>query len=542
MEKYKQYLESSEWEFVPYKQEQIMSYSGKTIREIGGQGFPTVEVEGGENITLPNGFSENIQGDSHAQGGIPLNLQPETKIFSEKLKHPEKKKSYAKLAKKFETKKDFDAIDSKYSDKTNIETANLNIQLKNLALDNLFAEQEEAKLSGEFGKKIANEAAKEYGMMKHGGKVKQYADGGKKKADNNPPLAGTKGIGQDLFAGDLDNVYANAKALGYRGSKDIGSLQSWAKTVNPRAVSDYMLTVKPNKKAEEIWKKEYSKTEPVDLSKMTPQERLEAFGDNLWDFRFPKVNTGIPAFQPTNTQPVTKTSDVVNPITANTSSGFNLKRGAMPNINLSIPTVDAYRRDPITTYPVNPQYVNQRYLDIQPQINEINEGVGAINMNVGDRTGSSIANLLQAQTNAYKQKQQLFGQKYNYDKQQDQWAEGTNAQTKMNVDQFNLNNYIQNARNPQLMRESAIQGDKSNRISEQVALNRDLEHESNVQNYLSDIYDTSGIMPDLNTYNNPATQNFDDVVYKNVNGAWVPVKATDKKKYGGKIKIKPKKK
>jgi hypothetical protein len=87
MDKYKQYLESEDWEFVPYKK---MKDGGIQIRDIGGKGSPTVEVEGDEHIQLPNGFSQEIKGKKHSEGGIPMDLPQGTKIFSEKLKVPVK--------------------------------------------------------------------------------------------------------------------------------------------------------------------------------------------------------------------------------------------------------------------------------------------------------------------------------------------------------------------------------------------------------------------------------------------------------------------
>ena len=147
----------------------IMEKGGYSIKEMGGNGVPNVEVETNEHIQLPNGYSETIYGNTHAEGGIPLNLQTGSKVFSDKLKEPMTGKKYSKLAKKLETKKDFEALDSKFSDKINKQTAELNIQFKNAELDKLFENQEVNKLSGTFGKKIAQESLVDYGYMKNGG-------------------------------------------------------------------------------------------------------------------------------------------------------------------------------------------------------------------------------------------------------------------------------------------------------------------------------------------------------------------------------------
>ena len=150
--------------------ENFLAADGMQIRQIGGYGEPNVEVEGKEGILLPNGFSQEIQGKSHAEGGIPLNLPSGTKIFSEKLKVPVKflkelieinpqyaflkniklpekgMMSYADLAKKFETKKYVDLLNSPDADPIQKTTAQLMINKNNQALEAIFALQEQNKI------------------------------------------------------------------------------------------------------------------------------------------------------------------------------------------------------------------------------------------------------------------------------------------------------------------------------------------------------------------------------------------------------------
>lgn len=137
-------------------------------------------TEDKELIQLPNGLAETVYGDKHSapSGGIPMLLPEDSKVFSEKLKLKVdgKKKSFSKLAKPFETKKDIEHLESSFSDKLNKETAELNIELKNNKLDEIFNLQEMAKISGHFGKKVAKETIENH-QMKYGGKLPKAANG-----------------------------------------------------------------------------------------------------------------------------------------------------------------------------------------------------------------------------------------------------------------------------------------------------------------------------------------------------------------------------
>jgi hypothetical protein len=158
---------------------------GMQIKQIGGMGEPNVEVEGEEHIQLPNGFSQEIKGKKHSEGGIPINLPSGTKIFSEKLKltvkfikelievNPEYaflknvslpksgSMSYADLAKKFETKKYVDMLNSKDADAIQMTTAQLMIQQNNAFLEKLFILQEQNKISGVHGPQVQQNAQQE---------------------------------------------------------------------------------------------------------------------------------------------------------------------------------------------------------------------------------------------------------------------------------------------------------------------------------------------------------------------------------------------
>lgn len=144
-----------------------------------------VEVEDKELIQLPNGLSDTIYGKTHSEGGEKMNLPQESKVFSEKLKIPikGKKKSFSKIAKPFETKKDIEHLESSTSDNINKKTAELNIALKNNVLDGIFEIQENAKISGLFGKSVQKEAIQNM-EMKYGGKIPKAQEGIKTENTN----------------------------------------------------------------------------------------------------------------------------------------------------------------------------------------------------------------------------------------------------------------------------------------------------------------------------------------------------------------------
>src|SRR5690606_7586910 len=84
---------------------------------------------------------------------------------------PKGKKSYADLAKPYETKKNFDILNNKSSDSIAKNTADMVIKFKQNKLEQLFNQQEEDKAMGKHGLKIQQEAINET-FMKYGGLTK----------------------------------------------------------------------------------------------------------------------------------------------------------------------------------------------------------------------------------------------------------------------------------------------------------------------------------------------------------------------------------
>jgi len=123
---------------------------------------------------------------------------------------------------------------------------------------------------------------------------------------------------------------------------------------------------------------------------------------------------------------------------------------------MGIPLPEVYGRDPLNYYKIEPTYIDPRYLDIQPQLNEITRGQRALQSNIGSRGSADMANLLQAQANAAAAQQQAFGQKYNYDRAQDLAAQQANAQAKAQADQYNQQSWFQQLEDPIRRREGMM--------------------------------------------------------------------------------------
>jgi len=172
---------NSDYNDEQYGQNRNQAYfaNGGAMNQYKAEYGANVEVEGNEFIQLPDGLAAPIYGASHDNGGIDVNLPSQSRVFSDKLKvklPKGKKKSFAQLAKPYETEKDIESLESPYSDYINKGTADLNIKMKNLKLDELFQAQELSKLKGDFGADVKKEAMKN-NRMKYGGKIKKMADG-----------------------------------------------------------------------------------------------------------------------------------------------------------------------------------------------------------------------------------------------------------------------------------------------------------------------------------------------------------------------------
>lgn len=67
---------------IPQEQYLTGSYTSSQV----SQGLPNVELEGGEMVQYPSGQVQEVVGQSHAQGGVPMNLEEGTRVISDNLK------------------------------------------------------------------------------------------------------------------------------------------------------------------------------------------------------------------------------------------------------------------------------------------------------------------------------------------------------------------------------------------------------------------------------------------------------------------------
>lgn len=139
----------------------------------GGMVGANAELEKQENTLNPDGSTNQFNGPSHEQGGIPTQLDPGTLVFSDKLKDKETKKTFAELNKKNNTSKEDKVIDSEIG--IPAKSAELMKKVKNMKSLQLYNKQEEMKMN-----KLQNYAKKlgiDTGNFAYGG-MKKYDGGG----------------------------------------------------------------------------------------------------------------------------------------------------------------------------------------------------------------------------------------------------------------------------------------------------------------------------------------------------------------------------
>lgn len=136
---------------------------------------PNAEVEKEENTLNPDGSTDQYDGPSHEEGGIPTQLDPNTLIFSDKLKMPGTKKTFADLNKVNNTDKESKTLEDNKTSRLKRLTANLMKDAKIKQSLSLFEEQENLKANklDNYAKRLgindnSNEESNEYS---NGGRI-----------------------------------------------------------------------------------------------------------------------------------------------------------------------------------------------------------------------------------------------------------------------------------------------------------------------------------------------------------------------------------
>lgn len=143
-------------------------------------GISNAEVEKQELMRMPDGGTMQVDGPSHEQGGVPVNIPTGTEIFSDRLKMPGSKKTFAKMAEKYKTNKEDKLLDNDKVTNTTRKTAKLIADLKQRKLDELFQTQESLKQKKvqEYAKKMGYDLNNSQPNQMEGSDMVEYKDGG----------------------------------------------------------------------------------------------------------------------------------------------------------------------------------------------------------------------------------------------------------------------------------------------------------------------------------------------------------------------------
>lgn len=117
---------------------------GMPTYAMGGYAQPNVEVEGGETVATPQGDNMAIQGPTHEQGGVQMNLPPATKVFSDRLTFPGTNKTFSEANKIHASRieKYNKILDDKRSTRLAKHTADKLIKREQAAQEELFGVQQ----------------------------------------------------------------------------------------------------------------------------------------------------------------------------------------------------------------------------------------------------------------------------------------------------------------------------------------------------------------------------------------------------------------
>lgn len=204
----------------------------------GGQvGVPNAEVEKQENTLNPDGSATQFDGPSHSQGGIPTQLDPNTLIFSDRLKL--QGKTFAELNKANNTSKEDKVLEDSKANKLKRITANLMKEAKVKQSLALFQKQESLKQTklGNYAKRLGIDPSNTHAY----GGIQKYDEGGKEpgimEMGYQPGLyeqtMKNAGYPMAMSDNDVSNNFDNFTR------SDNNSLQpSGLRNVNPTAMGD----------------------------------------------------------------------------------------------------------------------------------------------------------------------------------------------------------------------------------------------------------------------------------------------------------------
>lgn len=227
------------------------------VNMYGYGGVTPAEVEGEENVQLPNGFGVQFDGPLHQNGGIPTMLPEGSKVFSDRLKPLGSKKTFAELNKpnvssinkSTKLSDNIGGQDRRYSNNT--------MDMTNKKSDRLFNEQEELKEMN-FNKDLSK-VYKKYGYggnifkspilkngyptapLPNGLETPDYAYGGDVTDDTNPydfnNLQGPANMGPSTYGSTrvatpnlegYNNPESNPNATSFNWNKALNTAGTYA--------------------------------------------------------------------------------------------------------------------------------------------------------------------------------------------------------------------------------------------------------------------------------------------------------------------------
>lgn len=217
----------------------------------------------------------------------------------------------------------------------------------------------------------------------------------------------------------LSEYYDRLKEFGYNGPKKIGDMQKWMVQNHPDEVIAYM-RADPSR----LTNKGRSLYGNKAFDKLTGEELLNAYQDDLWDYRDPsprKGKQGRPDIeddpQPINNNLYTKDEQKEYLYEAAKSKNPYQKRNlpfyqAAPELAGYVNALNSYG---YYTPDFTHQEINAPTLNIQPQLQSIDSSLNAVNDMTTGNPALDNARRSMAFTQALNAKQQAFANKQNYD-------------------------------------------------------------------------------------------------------------------------------
>lgn len=384
-------------------------------------------IEGGEYVQLPNGKGATAQGDKHymASGGIPTDLPPESRVYSDQLKADKsfvsditdgkinRKMTVADIAKKFDSKKESKIIDNPMSDPISKRTATLNKKRKDGLLDQVFNYQEDIL------KNPQGTVMQDLGMA-YGGRVMDM--GGNTDIIRQKQLQLLQDKPEGVVA--ANNIYGLSNqpfnfADGIYGPRT-KYVEDWQPsggkldTLPLRPLGDQMSPQIP-----QVSQDTDSVPSTQDEANRGPYDNpnIDSTGNN-------QINV------PNTTQKIAKKG---NNSFGSQYGGFG--SGFLPQLTATINALTDY---PVRSSKYQPEYIGrQEGLNIDPALNR-NLAISKLSQSNSGNAGIDSARGLQGLASNQEADNQLYGQKFNYDANQEFRRRVGNTEIKNQAEQVNL--------------------------------------------------------------------------------------------------------